>query len=161
MSSIFNVSFYVFAILLLILSFKKDREKTKKGIRKGLSMMLGVLPQFLSIMLITGAAYVILTPDTIQRLLGTESGIQGMVLAAIVGTAALVPVLAVFPVVSQLLENGVGTAQMAVFISTLTTVGLVTLPLEFKYLGVKTAVWRNLLFFLFAFATSYLLGVII
>ena len=63
--------------------------------------------------------------------------------------------------VSELLKNGAGTAQMAIFISTLTTVGFITIPLEIKYLGVKTAVLRNILFFLAAFVTSYLLGVML
>ena len=93
--------------------------------------------------------------------MGTESGIRGMLLAAVTGAAALVPVLAVFPVVSELLKNGAGTAQMAVFISTLTTVGIVTIPLEVKYMGAKAAVLRNLLFFLLAFATSSLLEVLL
>ncbi len=84
-----------------------------------------------------------------------------MLLAAVTGAAALVPVLAVFPVAADLLKNGAGTAQMAVFISTLTTVGIITIPLEAKYMGAKAAVLRNLLFFLFAFGTSFLLGVIL
>ena len=50
---------------------------------------------------------------------------------------------------------------MAVFISTLTTVGIVTIPLEVKYMGPKAAVLRNLLFFLLAFATSSLLEVLL
>ena len=102
-----------------------------------------------------------LPPNTVQTLMGTESGIRGMLLAAVTGAAALVPVLAVFPVVSELLKNGAGTAQMAVFISTLTTVGIVTIPLEVKYMGVKAAVLRKLLFFLLAFATSSLLEVLL
>lgn len=148
-------------MILLALSYFKDRDKTRMAIRKGISMMLGVLPHFLTIMLVTSTALILLTPDTILRYLGTESGMRGMLLAAAAGTAALVPVLAVFPIVSELLENGAGAAQMAVFISTLTTVGFVTLPLEIKYLGTKTAVLRNLLFLLSAFITSYLLGVIL
>ena len=122
--------------------------------------MLGVLPYFLTILLVTGTAFFILPPKTVQTLMGTESGIRGMLLAAVTG-AALVPVLAVFPVVSELLKNGAGTAQMAVFISTLTTVGIVTIPLEVKYMGAKAAVLRNLLFFLLAFATSSLLEVLL
>lgn len=50
---------------------------------------------------------------------------------------------------------------MGVFISTLTTVGIVTIPLEVKYMGAKAAVLRNLLFFLLAFATSSLLEVLL
>jgi len=50
---------------------------------------------------------------------------------------------------------------MAVFISTLTTVGIATLPLEIRYLGVKASILRNLFFFVSAFITSWALGVIL
>ena len=156
MNRVFTMFLYALAILLLIVSVYKDRDKTKRGIQKGIWMMLGVLPYFL-----TGTALIYLKPDTIRQILGAESGLRGMITAALAGTAALVPVLAVFPMVSELLRNGAGTAQMAIFISTLTTVGFITIPLEIKYLGVKAAVLRNILFFLAAFATSYLLGVML
>lgn len=161
MNHVFTMFFYALAVLLLILSFCKDQDKTRSGIQKGISMMLGVMPYFLTILLVTGTALNLLKPDTIRQILGAESGLRGMITAALAGTAALVPVLAVFPMVSELLKNGAGTAQMAIFISTLTTVGFITIPLEIKYLGVKAAVLRNILFFLAAFVTSYLLGVML
>ena len=67
--------------------------------------MLGVLPYFLTILLVTGTAFFILPSKSVQTLMGTESGIRGMLLAAVTGAAALVPVLAVFPVVSELLKK--------------------------------------------------------
>ncbi len=161
MNTGFTLFFYGLSAILLSLSFRKDREKTNRAVKKAVFMMLGVLPYFLTILLVTGTAFFILPSKTVQTLMGTESGIRGMLLAAVTGAAALVPVLAVFPVVSELLKNGAGTAQMAVFISTLTTVGIVTIPLEVKYMGAKAAVLRNLLFFLLAFATSSLLEMLL
>ena len=150
MNTGFTLFFYGLSAILLSLSFRKDREKTNRAVKKAVFMMLGVLPYFLTILLVTGTAFFILPSKTVQTLMGTESG-----------AAALVPVLAVFPVVSELLKNGAGTAQMGVFISTLTTVGIVTIPLEVKYMGAKAAVLRNLLFFLLAFATSSLLEMLL
>ena len=150
MNTGFTLFFYGLSAILLSLSFRKDREKTNRAVRKALFMMLGVLPYFLIILLVTGTAFFILPPKTVQTLMGTESGIRGMLLAAVTGAAALVPVLAGFPVVSELLKNGAGT-----------TVGIVTIPLEVKYMGAKAAVLRNLLFFLLAFATSSLLEVLL
>lgn len=161
MNTGFTIFYYSLTAILLALSFRKDRKKTNWAVRKAVFMMLGVLPYFLTILLVTGAAFFVLPPKAVQTLIGTESGIRGMLLAAVTGAAALVPVLAVFPVAADLLKNGAGTAQMAVFISTLTTVGIITIPLEAKYMGAKAAVLRNLLFFLFAFGTSFLLGVIL
>ena len=146
MNTGFTLFFYGLSAILLSLSFRKDREKTNRAVKKAVFMMLGVLPYFLTILLVTGTAFFILPSKTVQTLMGTESGIRGMLLAAVTGAAALVPA---------------GTAQMGVFISTLTTVGIVTIPLEVKYMGAKAAVLRNLLFFLLAFATSSLLEVLL
>lgn len=161
MNAGFTMFFYGLALVLYGVSFHKDREKTGRAVQKAWKMMRNVLPYFLVILLLTGTALRVLTPQAIQNLIGSQSGIRGMALSAVTGAVALVPVLAVFPVVSELLKNGAGTAQMAVFISALTTVGLVTLPLESRYLGIRAAVLRNLLFFLFAFLTSFVLGVIL
>ena len=111
MNTGFTLFFYGLSAILLSLSFRKDREKTNRAVRKALFMMLGVLPYFLIILLVTGTAFFILPSKTVQTLMGTESGIRGMLLAAVTGAAALVPVLAVFPVVSELLKNGAGTAH--------------------------------------------------
>ena len=108
-------------------------------------MFAGVLPQFISVLLFSGLLLALLPPQAIGRLLGREAGLGGMLFSALVGAVALVPVMVVFPLVGRLLEDGAGIAQMAVFISTLTTVGVVTLPMEIRYWGKKAALLRNLL----------------
>lgn len=122
-------------------------------------MFTGVLPQFVAILLFVGFALAVLSPETIRRLIGEETGFIGMLLASLVGAVSLVPVMIAFPIVAELLENGAGIIQMAVFVSTLTTVGLITIPIETKYLGKKIAVLRNMLAFAFSFITAYLMGV--
>ena len=145
----------------VVLIFPKGQRKDKSGGQKGCIHDAGGIALFSDHFAGHRNRFFILPSKTVQTLMGTESGIRGMLLAAVTGAAALVPVLAVFPVVSELLKNGAGTAQMGVFISTLTTVGIVTIPLEVKYMGAKAAVLRNLLFFLLAFATSSLLEMLL
>lgn len=124
-------------------------------------MFTGVLPQFVAILLFVGGALAVLSPETIRRMLGEETGFIGMLLASLVGAFSLVPVMIAFPIVSELLKSGAGIIQMAVFVSTLTTVGLITIPIETKYLGKKIAVLRNMLAFVFSFITAYLMGVLL
>jgi hypothetical protein len=38
-------------------------------------------------------------------------------------------------------------------------VGVVTMPVEAKYLGKKLTIWRNLLAFLFSFLVAWVIGV--
>lgn len=151
---------YTITIILLGLSFTKDKKKTILALKKAWKMFITVLPQFLAILLLVGLFLAVFEQETIQRIIGSESGIIGMIISSLIGTIALIPVLIAFPIASELVQNGAGIMQIAVFISTLTTVGLVTLPLESKYLGKKVAVLRNSLAFLFSFITSFIIGAI-
>jgi ABC-type multidrug transport system permease subunit len=51
--------------------------------------------------------------------------------------------------------------QIAVFISTLMMVGVVTMPVEIKYFGRKLSIYRNLLAFFFSFLVAWVIGVIV
>lgn len=151
MNTVFICALYATALLFLLASLLRDRRKTRLALKKAVHMFAGVLPQFISVLLFSGLLLALLPPQAIGRLLGREAGLGGMLFSALVGAVALVPVMVVFPLVGQLLEDGAGIAQMAVFISTLTTVGIVTLPMEIRYWGKKAALLRNLLAFLAAF----------
>lgn len=84
-----------------------------------------------------------------------------MVMAGIIGSITLIPGFVAFPLASALLENGAGFMQIAVFISTLMMVGVVTIPLEIKYFGKKAAILRNSLAFLSSFVIAILIGVVL
>lgn len=144
-----------------MVSFIKDRRKTLLSLKKAWKMFAGVLPQFVAILLLVGVALAVLSPETIKRMIGEETGFTGMLLTSFVGAITVVPVMIAFPIVAELLKNGAGIIQVAVFVSTLTTVGIVTIPMEIKYLGKKIAVLRNVLAFVFSFITAYLVGVLL
>lgn len=161
MDAAFTYSLYGVAILLLGVSFVKDRKKTVLSLKRAWKMFTNVLPQFTAILMLVGFLLAMVTPETIQRIIGAKSGLMGILIASLLGAVALVPVLIVFPVAAELLNNGAGIAQIAVFISTLTMVGFVTLPMEVKYLGKKVALLRNGLAYLFAFATAFIIEVVL
>ena len=84
-----------------------------------------------------------------------------MFMAAIIGSVTLVPGFVAFPLAAVLIESGAGLMQIAVFISTLMMVGIVTIPLEIKYFGKKAALIRNSLAFAFSFLVAIVIGVIL
>lgn len=159
MNIAFTYAFYGFAGILLMVSFVKDRSKTRLSLKKAWKMFVHVLPQFVTILLFVGLVLAVLPPESMKRMIGGETGVMGMLLSALVGAVTLVPVMIAFPIVAELLNHGAGIVQMAVFISTLTTVGLITIPMEVKYLGRKVAILRNVLAFVFSFITAYFMGV--
>ena len=66
--------FYIIAILSLIISFIKSREKTKMVLKKTWKSFENIMPQFLSIILLIGVMLAVLTPEQISMFLGKESG---------------------------------------------------------------------------------------
>ena len=60
-----------------------------------------------------------------------------------------------------LLKQGASYSTVAVFMTTLMMVGVVTLPLEIKYFGKKVAILRNLLNLLAAIVIGILIGIIL
>ena len=144
----------------LAISFCKDREKTKMALRKAWKSLENILPQFLSILILIGLVLAILSPDTISLLLGTRSGIWGVIGAAVVGSITLIPGFVAFPLAASLLKNGAGYMQIAAFVSTLMMVGVVTLPLEITTFGKRAAIIRNIASFAFSFVVAFVMGVV-
>lgn len=153
-------SYVIFACagLGLLVSYFKDVDKTKLALKKAWKSFENILPQFLSILLLIGMALAILSPEVISNLLGAKSGFLGLIIASIIGSITLIPGFIAFPLVAALLKNGAGYAQITVFVSTLMMVGFVTLPLEIKTFGKKSAIIRNLAAFLFSYIAAFVIG---
>lgn len=157
----FTKILYVVAAALLLLSWVKDRQKTKLALKKAWKSFENILPQFLVIVVIVGMALAVLNPDVISRLIGKESGWLGVVIASLIGSITLIPGFVAFPLASALLKSGAGFMQIAIFISTLMMVGIVTMPVEFKYFGKKATLTRNLLAFAFSYVVAITIGVVL
>ncbi|WP_017873821.1 permease [Candidatus Caldatribacterium saccharofermentans] len=155
MGDITTFVLYGLALSWLAFSFARDRKKAEQALRKAWKSFANILPAFLVVLLILALVVVLLPEATIAAFLGERSGFLGYLLASVVGAVTLVPGFVAFPMAKVLLDHGAGIAQMAVFISTLMMVGVVTLPLEIRYFGVKAAVWRNLLAYCYAFFVGY------
>lgn len=155
-----TIGLYVIAGTALIVSFIKSKEKTIIALKKAWKSFENILPQFLTILIIIGIILAVLTPEQISSFIGNESGWLGVVVASLIGSITLVPGFIAFPLASALLKNGAGYMQIAAFISTLMMVGIVTIPLEMKYFGKKTALLRNMEAFIFSFIVAYIIGVV-
>lgn len=153
--------FYGLAIVLLLLSFIKDKKKTKMALKKAWKAFENILPEFLVVILLVGFLLAILNPETISKIIGAESGWFGVILAGIIGSVTLIPGFVAFPTAAILLENGAGYMQIAAFVSTLMMVGIITIPVEMKYFGKKISILRNVLAFFFSFLVALIIGMVV
>jgi len=152
---------YVLAISLLVISLAKDKNKTKMAIKKSLKSFENILPQFIAIIILIGILLAVIDEQLISSLIGDNSGVFGILIASIIGSITLIPAFVAFPLAQALLQNGAGISQIAVFVSTLMMVGIVTIPLEIKYFGKKATLIRNSLAFVFSIFVSVMMGVIL
>lgn len=149
---------YGVTLVLLWVSFMKDKNKTKMSLKKGWKSFENILPEFLVVILFVGTLLAVLDPAMISKLIGGDSGWIGVILASLVGSITLIPGFVAFPTATLLLQAGAGYMQIAAFISTLMMVGVVTMPVEIKYFGKKMTIYRNLMAFIFSFFVAYVIG---
>ena len=146
------------AIICLLVSFIADKKKTWAGVTKGLKMFMNLLPAILSVLILVSIFLFFLPNETLVHYLGEDSGLMGYVIAALIGSIALIPGFIAFPLAGILLKNGVNYPVIAVFITTLMMVGILTLPIEIKYFGARTAILRNVLYFIGAIIIGGAIG---
>ena len=130
----------------LVLSLLADRRKTLAGVRKGLTRFRSILPALAGDRAGVSLLLAAVTPDMLRDVLG-GSGPLPFVVALLVGSVALMPGFIAYPLAGVLRANGASNPVLAAFITTLMMVGVVTLPIEARFLGWRVALWRNALAF--------------
>ena len=156
-----NYILYGVTVLLLILSFYKDKKKTKMALKKAWKSFENILPQFLVVLLFVGVLLALLDTEIISKIIGADSGWLGVILAALVGAITLIPGFVAFPTAALLLQGGAGYMQIGAFISTLMMVGVVTMPVETKYFGKRLTVLRNSFAFAFSFLVAFVIRLVV
>lgn len=155
------VTIYGLLAVALIASLAKSREKTKQAFIIGGRALVKTGPSILVVLGIVGLTLGILPAETITRLVGAEAGFTATLFAAMLGGVTLIPCMVAFPLAASLLRSGASVMTISAFITSLVMVGLVTAPMEIKYLGKKFTVLRNAFGFvaalLIAFAMEALL----
>jgi len=160
-SRLFTYILYGLAAAGLVVSFLKDKKKTKAALMKAWKAFENILPQTLVIFLILGFALAIFSPETIRKLIGEESGYLGALVAAVLGSVTLIPGFIAFPLAAALLKSGAGYMQIAAFVSTLMMVGIITIPIERKTFGMKAALTRNIAAFVFSLIVAVTMGMVL
>ena len=156
----FTLILYSTALIFLFLSWRKSREKTRAALRKAWKSCVGVLPLFFAILLCMGFLLAFVDESVIRQVVGKESGMLGIALSGLIGSVTLIPAFAAYPAAAELLRVTGGYAQITMLITSLMMVGLVTLPMESRFFGLKAALWRNGLGLVYSFALAVFVGAV-
>jgi len=151
----------VLALVCLAFALVRDRGKTKQSMGVAVKSSIRILPTVFIIIVIIGLLMAFVPPDWISRFIGEQAGFGGLLAIAALGAVLHIPALISFPLAASLLQSGAAVASVAAFITTLTMIGMVTLPLEIKELGKKMAILRNGLSFIIAIIIALIMEVIL
>jgi len=139
---------YGIAGSLLLVSFAKDKDKTLAGLKKGMTSFVKLMPVLLPLFLFVGILLAVVTPAFISSLLGEESGMIGLIFGLSIGSITFMPPFVAFPLGKELLESGAAYPQVAGFLVTVMSVGIVYYAAERRYFSRKSAIFRNLVSFI-------------
>lgn len=98
------------------------------------------MPYVVIIVLAIGLMQGFLSKEIISGFLGESSGFSEVFLAGLLGAILYIPAIVSFHLTASLINSGASIMVAVVFITTLTMVGFLILPLEIKELGKKFAI---------------------
>lgn len=159
--SVSSIVINVFVLVCLLISIIKNPEKTLKALKMGLMGFVKIIPTVLSIIILIGLLLTFVPRELISKLIGEHSGPLGVMISALLGSVLHIPSIIAFPLSASLIEGGASVAAVAAFITTLTMIGFVTLPIEIKEMGKKFALLRNSFSFVVAIIIAIIIGVLI
>lgn len=157
----FTIALWVITACALLISIKKDKQRTFTSMKMAQGMMKNMFGSILGILLLIGLILTIIPPSTIRSVLGNSNEFIATIVSAMVGSITLIPAFVAFPLVGSFVEVGASIVPAVAFLTTLTMVGFVTFPLEKQEFGLKFALTRNIASFVFALIIAFAMGVIL
>jgi uncharacterized membrane protein YraQ (UPF0718 family) len=129
---LFELSTFLFCIIL----FFFYPAKTLAAVEEGFILLLKMLPMFLCVVFFSSFLALFLSPKTIQKYLGKESGFWGIVLAAILGTVIVGPLWILFPLFEMLLKKGARISVVGAIVGAF-AIKTPWIPYAISFLGAK------------------------
>lgn len=155
-----SVILYGVTALAVLISFAKDQRRTKRALQIALQTLTNLAPSLLGMTAMIGLLLA-LTPPEVLASLFRLNGWVGFAVVTMVGTIATIPAPVAFPLAGSLLKMGASLPALAAFVTTLTMVGLVTVPMEAELFGRRFAYTRQVVSLGLAVVIGVLMGVIL
>ncbi|RKZ01047.1 MAG: hypothetical protein DRQ10_02875 [Candidatus Hydrothermota bacterium] len=92
--------------------------KSLLALKRGIILLLRMLPIFLCVVLFSSFIAIFLSPKTIQKYMGQQSGLKGVIIAALLGTIIVGPLWVLFPLFGTLLKKGARISVVGAMIGT-------------------------------------------
>ena len=152
---------YMFLIIMILLTgilYLVDKAAGVKAVDTtvfALKEMLLVLPP---IFVLLGLLDVWVPRETMIKFMGEKSGIIGVLLSIILGSAAAGPLYAAFPIAAVFMRKGVKFSNILIFMGAWSTTKIPMLLFELASMGMKFTLTRLGLSFIGIFTIAFLIN---
>lgn len=145
----------------LLTSMIKSRKKTWQALQIAWFAFKRMAPMILGIIAVIGLLIGFVPPGWIARVIGPDTGVPGVLVAALIGSVLIIPGIIAFPLAMSLQTMGASVTSIAALVTTLMMIGFVFIPLEIQLLGKKFCIVRNGLSFAAAIVIAVLIGLVL
>lgn len=151
---------YVVTAILVAASLVASPSRTRRAFAIAARRFGMIGPAFVLMLVLVSVALYLVPDQLIFRVLSPESRWTAMAAALGLGSVSLMPGFIAFPLCGLLLERGATYMVLSAFSTTLMMVGMVTLPIERRYLGMRLTLVRNAVSLLIAIAVALATGLV-
>ena len=154
------IAIYIVTCVALIASVIKSPSKTQQALKQAWRKFIKVAPAFLHIMIAVSVALYFVPNELIEACLGVNNRWGAVLIAAGLGSVTLLPGFIAFPLAAMLLQKGAAYMVLSALTTTTMMVGILTIPLEKAYFGLKVTLIRNLICLVIALAVALVTGLV-
>lgn len=125
------------ALILLGIGYSKGSNLHLIGLKSAWRMTYQVLPLLIFAFIIAGMIQVLLPQNLLDRWVGAESGLRGILIGTVAGGLTPGGPYVALPVIAGFLKSGAGVGTMVAYLTSWSLWAVARLPMEFGILG-----WR-------------------
>jgi len=125
------------AIFLVAIGMNKEGNIHIIGLQSAFKMTYQVLPLLIFAFIIAGMIQVLLPQNLLDRWVGAESGLRGILIGTVAGGLTPGGPYVALPVIAGFLKSGAGVGTMVAYLTSWSLWAVARLPMEFGILG-----WR-------------------
>lgn len=129
-----GAKFFILVVFVYLVLFFINSEKTVAALQQGNSLLLKLLPVFLTVIVLTAVINYFLRPQQIVKHFGQESGIMGWFYALFGGVLSHGPMYAWYPMLQDMKSHGLRDGLIVTFLYA-RAIKLPLLPLMIDYFG--------------------------
>lgn len=151
---LFNRIYFLLGCIVLVFTvFLFKPENTLQALKYSSKLFLGIIPVLILVIILMAFTNFFMTKERITQYIGESSGLRGYSIAAFSGVISHGPIFAWYPLIGELVDEGMNIELAAIFLYT-RAIKLPLLPILIYYFGLKFV----LVWFLWLIVGSFLLG---